>query len=650
MVNNNIISVKAKRNLINGQLTKNNKPYVRKFDFSRYSNDQLVDALYSKKWNTNRKKALIAINKLIDIRIKNDKCTKYDIENLKDIVYNKKHQLIKSANSNSKTTTTTTTIPANTNLAHSIKFRINKLISEIYRLTGIKLEKLNRTDNINDKSHVFDDQIFASLSCIYNMLSSKLNSKHSRYNMLTAETQAGKTGVVRNIIYLLETYQELREYLNLKFRSSVLITPMCDNSNKEQLKTDISHGECRQDDQKILKRNGIMHNPDLIRWSRKNKVGDLNNCIIFIDEAHLASNVDSAMNSYLQKNGINLNGSTDLSKKNIFLFSISATPYEEHVGNILYKRKNTIELSHGPNYKGLEYFLKNNFLRESFDLSTTEGEKHFINEAESFNNKIGYYIVRINKNTNTNNLIPDGFKTLTYYEKDKEVINDVLKNAPDAPTIIFIKEKMKQSYQLEKENIVMLFDRTTVNDSTYRTSFIVQSFAGRSCGYHNYNFIIYTEIKHIKLHLSYLKNKYNVPPCKHVIKKNKFNFKNGIKEQASSYSDQNDSSHTNDFSLKIVHNTPNEGYIELNNNIITIYLDKDKNLVLSKKSKVETNFLASYIEDYVVISDIKTPCANLIDVKNALTYYCQLISSKITINDIKTKNGKKFIDLLEFEF
>ena len=85
-------------------------------------------------------------------------------------------------------------------------------------------------------------------------------------------------------------------------------------------------------------------------------------------------------------------------------------------------------------------------------------------------------------------------------------------------------------------------------------------------------------------------------------------------------------------------------------NIITIYLDNKRNLVLSKKSKVETEFLSSYIEDYVVCSDIKTPCNSFLDAKNALESYCKIVSSKTKIDDVKTKNGKKFIELLEFNF
>jgi len=102
--------------------------------------------------------------------------------------------------------------------------------------------------------------------------------------------------------------------------------------------------------------------------------------------------------------------------------------------------------------------------------------------------------------------------------------------------------------------------------------------------------------------------------------------------------------------MKIGYNTPNEGYVVLKSNTITMYLDYKKNLILSKKSIVETEFLKDYIEDYVVVSDIKTPCNNLLDAQNALESYCKIVSSKTTVDDVKTKNGEKFIDLLKFNF
>jgi hypothetical protein len=60
---------------------------------------------------------------------------------------------------------------------------------------------------------------------------------------------------------------------------------------------------------------------------------------------------------------------------------------------------------------------------------------------------------------------------------------------------------MKQSYQLEKEHIVVLFDRGVKNKSNNRGEFNIQSFSGRGNGYHKYDFMIYTDITDIENHI-----------------------------------------------------------------------------------------------------------------------------------------------------
>jgi ABC-type phosphate transport system ATPase subunit len=52
--------------------------------------------------------------------------------------------------------------------------------------------------------------------------------------------------------------------------------------------------------------------------------------------------------------------------------------------------------------------------------------------------------------------VPNGFNSLTYFQEDKIDINKILSKLPDNPTIIFVKNKMKQSYQLEK-NILLFY-------------------------------------------------------------------------------------------------------------------------------------------------------------------------------------------------
>jgi hypothetical protein len=119
----------------------------------------------------------------------------------------------------------------------------------------------------------------------------------------------------------------------------------------------------------------------------------------------------------------------------------------------------------------------------------------------SYGHKLGYYLVRIGNIKNYLDFVPNGFNSLTYFQEDKIDINKILSKLPDNPTIIFVKNKMKQSYQLEKKHIVVLFDRGVKNKSNNRGEFNIQSFSGRGNGYHKYDFMIYTDITDIENHI-----------------------------------------------------------------------------------------------------------------------------------------------------
>jgi len=401
-----------------------------------------------------------------------------------------------------------------------IKKKIEFYQKFIEKEIDIKITRVSKVYYEDDNGYVYPEQILASLMVIYNMILSIKDPTFSRYNILFAETQVGKTGTIGNIVFLLEYYEELRKYLKLEWDSSLVITPMSDVANKAQIKNDlVSQAFNRKDKKCLLSKDVVLHNPDMSSNLHKDDKNQLKNGIIFMDESHLASYEYSANNKFLKKNNILLNGFGNLEKNNSFLITISATPYEEFVGNLLYEMKNVVRIIPGKGYKGIEYFYKNGLIRESFKLTDIDGIKHFHEELKTFNYKHGYYLVRHGK-VDIKRLVPKGFKYITYYEKDKIDINkDVLMVKPKYPTLIFIKEKMKQSFQLEKSNIVMLFDRSVKMSSINRTNFIVQSFIGRSTGYHNFNFFVYTDLLNIKSHLSFLSDYNNIPTNKHIVKK-----------------------------------------------------------------------------------------------------------------------------------
>ncbi len=398
---------------------------------------------------------------------------------------------------------------------NSIEFYKNFIESE----TNCKLDRLSKVPYAGDKGYIHKQQISASLEAICNMILAK-KYNHYRCNMICSDTQAGKTAVAGNIIFLLKRYDNLRKYIGLDFNNSIYATPMNDIKNKAQISGDlIQYAYSREDNNTLLRKGDIYHNSDMKKNINPSGVV-YKNSVVFMDESHLASNINNINNIFLLSYGINLNGTAKMAENNVFLFTISATLYEERISNILYKNKNIINLLTGDGFRGIEYFFKNKLLRPSFYLNNEDNIQKFKYELNTFNKKIGYYIIRIsNRIKDIEKLVPDGFDYITYYQKDKKNINYIIDELPPKPTIVFVKDKMKQAFQLRKENVVMMFDRATKINNKNRTHFTTQSFVGRASGYHNFDIIIYTNLDDVTNQISYLKNKNNIPKTKNTTKK-----------------------------------------------------------------------------------------------------------------------------------
>jgi hypothetical protein len=93
---------------------------------------------------------------------------------------------------------------------------------EILRLTGVKLERLSKITHENDH-YIYDFQILASLEIILAFVKSKIDPiNNSRSILLFAQTQSGKTGVC-NYKFLIEYYDDLRNFLGLTRNSFLLL-------------------------------------------------------------------------------------------------------------------------------------------------------------------------------------------------------------------------------------------------------------------------------------------------------------------------------------------------------------------------------------------------------------------------------------------
>ena len=91
----------------------------------------------------------------------------------------------------------------------------------IEQTVGIKMNILSKFDIASNwLGKIYPEQILGSLILIHNFIKAKNDPNFSRYNIIFAETQSGKTGVGGNIMFLLEAYDKLRNYLGIEFYNS----------------------------------------------------------------------------------------------------------------------------------------------------------------------------------------------------------------------------------------------------------------------------------------------------------------------------------------------------------------------------------------------------------------------------------------------
>ena len=388
----------------------------------------------------------------------------------------------------------------------SIKYYIEK----IYNATGVKIDRLSKVYYKNDNGYVYNNQILGSLVNIHYMILAK-KKEAFRITSVVAETQTGKTGVMANTIFLLESYDAIREFLGLELGKSLVITAMSDRANIDQLRNDIlAMTGARKDKRSLLSQDGVLHNPNLMSELNKDDFKVIENGIIFNDESHLAANTKSVNYKFYWENELSINGNSDLSLNNIYLNNISATPYDEVVANSAKETRNINKLVPGFHYKS----IRDLNTRQGFPLKSQKNYNRLKKILLKINKK-GYYIIRVSSNTETHKCVPKGFDSVNYFQDDKYDLSKFLKNKPSRPTIVFIKNKMMQSYQLEKSNIVMSFDRVGNESKEERTMFIAQGLAGRLTGYVDHDIILYTDLDNIQYHIDYLDNKI-IPSTKYT--------------------------------------------------------------------------------------------------------------------------------------
>ena len=371
-----------------------------------------------------------------------------------------------------------------------------------------------------NKAHgyLFDSQISTAKDIVLS-----ISRKVTRRNhvVLAAKMQSGKTGVCNAVVNIIS---QTDIHLDLGVDKYMFITGMNDCGLKEQTLSRVEeqvigatkeniYSGLRSKKYKSPKHYYVMKNSDLLKYE-----GDINNSIIFIDEAHYGSNDKNILSKFLYKQGIDWKDTNELIKRNIYIVSVSATPFDEIVSDTK-EVKNIIELKPTKSYVGVSEFLKKGLIidAEKDDIEEDGNIFDYINDAHQRmhnNGEAGIIIIRTRK-FNVIKSDPYIMKNFDIHEMyssgsniEYNVFNDIVKSIIDRneynkkiatmkkssavagpmpkmyvkPLIVLIKGAFRAGITLDsrlKDYIYMIYDYSAKADTT------AQALLGRLCGYRN---------------------------------------------------------------------------------------------------------------------------------------------------------------------
>ena len=218
-------------------------------------------------------------------------------------------------------------------------------------------DKFRKTFN-KKHGYLYDSQINTAKDVVANLARKTTRRNHV---ILAAKMQSGKTGVCNAVVNIisqtsLHRYLAIDKYMfitgmndcGLKSQTLKRVEEQIIGANKDNIYSGLRS-------KKNLSPNHyfVMKNSDLLKYE-----GDINNSIIFIDEAHYGSNDKNILSKFLYAQGINWKDTNDLIKRNIYIVSVSATPFDEIVSDTK-EVKSIVELQPSKEYIGVSEFLKN---------------------------------------------------------------------------------------------------------------------------------------------------------------------------------------------------------------------------------------------------------------------------------------------------
>lgn len=251
----------------------------------------------------------------------------------------------------------------------------------------------------------------------------------------------------------------------------------------------------------------IYHRDDLDEFVKQ--VKGKKNVLIINDEIHIAGKIDQSIDKKFKECGFrDLNY---LLENDIKIVEFSATP-DGHLNDFdrWEDHSRIIKMEAGDKYKGVNEFILEERVFQYKDFKNIDNVINLKQVIDDRYKEPRYHIVRVPKKGNSKEKIIYNLK-ITFGEECEYIydylnkatdLNVVLEIKPTKHSFIFICEKARCAKTIHKKYIGVLYDRITNNDSV-----LIQSLAGRMCGYDDNNdSICYTNIKSLKKYIKFWDN------------------------------------------------------------------------------------------------------------------------------------------------
>lgn len=379
------------------------------------------------------------------------------------------------------------------------------------KLASILIKKDNsffrKSNDSTNNGYIYDQQINTARKIVLQLASNLLRSNHVN---LVSPMQAGKTSVCNAVVNMII---KTKLYNSMMVKKFMFISGMNDCGLKDQTYTRLLEQVIGANNENVyfgkktktkISKNKffVLKNSDLLKFN-----GCLDNSVLFIDESHYGSNEKNILTKFLVKHGIDWKNKEDLIKRNIYIVSVSATPFDELVSDVA-EAKKIIEIEIDKNYVGVNDYLENDLIKDATkdDIDVDGPIFDYIIDADqrmAEDNKLGVIFIRTRKFDviKENDYVKNNFNIFEMYSGGSKIeydkLNKILyKLKADSekhkkyqklglpskykPLIVLIKGAFRAGITIDsclKDIIYMVYDYSVKADTT------AQALLGRMCGY-----------------------------------------------------------------------------------------------------------------------------------------------------------------------